>query len=458
MRRPFHFALLLAACSSAMFAQLQLFQVSGGAAQAVAPIFSFGTIDAGDSAAVSFRLLNIGAASAPVATLAVLGTGFVLVAPPPPASLDSQASFDFVVSFQPAAAGSYSATLQAAGVSVLLTGSATPALTYQWTGPGAGTQPLNGPLYFGAVTLGSSATLRVSAVNQTGQPLLVPAIVVSGTDFALAGPSPSGMLLQPFDSAAFAIVFTPSQAAARSGSLAIGTHAFALSGTGQAPTLPKASVSLNLAQAGSAQQGTLAVTFDAASPTSASGTITMSFAAAAGIPAAAAADPAIGFASGGLTATFTLAAGDNRAWFGVQPSVPFATGTTAGTITFTLAFGGATTQQTITVAPAPVSLTAVTATRQSAAITVQADGFDNTRSAGKLSFTFYDASGNSISPGAIAADATTGFASYFGTSGLGGVFALTAVFPVTGNPSQVVAFDFQITNSAGATRSARTSF
>jgi hypothetical protein len=457
MRRPFHFALLLAACSSAVFAQVQLFQVSGGAAQPVAPIFSFGTIDAGDSAAVSFRLLNTGAASAPVAALAVLGTGFVLVAPPPPASLDPQASFDFVVSFQPPAAGSYSATLQAAGVSVLLTGSATPALTYQWIGP-AGTQPLNGPLYFGAVTLGSSAALRVSAVNQTGQPLLVPAIVVSGGDFALAGTSPSGTLLQPLDSAAFSIVFTPSQPAARSGSLAIGTHTFALSGTGQAPTLPKASLSLNLAQAGSAQQGTIAVTLDSASPTAASGTIAMSFTPAAGIPAAAAADPAIGFAAGGLTATFTVAAGDNRTYFGVQPSAPFATGTTAGTINFTLAFGGATAQQAVTVAPAAAGLTAVAATRQSGAITVQATGFDNTRSAGKLSFTFYDASGNPISPGAIAADATTGFASYFGTSGLGGVFALNAVFPVTGSPSQVAAFDFQISNSAGTTRSARTSF
>ena len=99
MRRHLYIALLLAACSPVGFAQLQLFQVSGGTALPLAPVFSFGAIAAGDSAAVSFRLLNTGAAPAPFATLAVFGTGFILVAPPPPTSLDSQAAFDFVVSF-----------------------------------------------------------------------------------------------------------------------------------------------------------------------------------------------------------------------------------------------------------------------------------------------------------------------------------------------------------------------
>jgi hypothetical protein len=254
------------------------------------------------------------------------------------------------------------------------------------------------------------------------------------------------------------VAFTPSQAAARSGSLTIGGNAYPLAGTGQAPPLPKASLSVTLAQPLSEQQGSVAVTFDSAALASASGAVTMSFSAAAGIPSGAAADPAMTFSSGGQTATFTVGPGDKSANFGGHPSAAFATGTTAGALTFTLAFGGTTTGQTVVLAPAAVGLTAVAGTRQSSSITVQATGFDNTRGAGTLSFTFYDSSGNAILPGAIPADATANFASYFQSSTLGGVFALTAVFPVTGSPSQVSAFVMQIANSEGSTTSARIAF
>jgi hypothetical protein len=85
-------------------------------------------------------------------------------------------------------------------------------------------------------------------------------------------------------------------------------------------------------------------------------------------------------------------------------------------------------------------------------------GFDNTRTAGPLTFTFFDLAGNAVAPGAIRADATASFASYFQSSGLGGVFLLRAVFPVTGDPSQVGAFQAQIGNSAGTAPTARIVF
>jgi len=457
VRGRFRLALLLATCSTAALAQFQLFQVSGSAQQPVGAVFSFGSLGTGESAMASFRLQNVSTATAQLTTLTLAGTGFTLSAPPLPATIDPQGTFDFAVSFRAAAPGSYSATLQAGAIPVLLTAIAVPTLAYQVITP-AGPQPLNGSLDFGTVTLGSNAVLRFAILNQTAQPLSVPAIAVSGADFSLSGATPSGILIQPTGSASFAIAFTPSQPAVRSGLLTIGGNNYPLTGTGQAPPLPTASLSVTLPQPQSAQQGSVAVTFNSAPLTSASGAVTMSFSAAAGVPSGSAADPAIAFASGGQTATFTVGAGDNRANFGVQTTAAFATGTTAGTLTFTLTFGGITTRQTVVLAPAAVGLTAVTGTRQSGSIPGQATGFDNTRSAGKLSFTFYDSSGNAIQPGAIAADATANFASYFQSSTLGGVFALTAVFPVTGSPSQVSAFVMAIANSAGSASSARISF
>lgn len=457
MRTRLRLALLLAACAPAALAQLQLTEVAGGTERPVAAVFSLGSIDAGESAAALFRLRNTGTATVPFTPISVLGTAFLLIAAPQPATLSPQGAFDFTISFQPPAAGSYSATLQASGITVLLTGVAVPALTWQMI-TSAGPQPLGSPVDFGGILLGASRSIRFAVLNQTPQAMVVPAIAVSGADFKLDGDSPSGTLLQPLASASFAVMFTPTVAAPRSGSLAAGSHTYDLAGTGQAPPMPKASMTIDAGNSRSAQQGAVAVTLDAPSPVAASGTVSMSFAPAPGTFSAPSADPTIAFASGGLTSAFTVAAGDNRAYFGVQPSATFSTGTTAGTITFTLAFGTAASQQAVTIAPAAVGLTTVQATRQAASITVQAAGFDNTRSAGKLSFTFYDAAGNPIPPGTIAVDSSADFSNYFRGSALGGTFSLTAVFPVTGNSSQVAAFELDMTNAAGTARSGRVAF
>jgi len=457
MSRHFPFAMLAVLCAPAAFGQLQLYQVAGAIQTPVSAVFAFGSIDAGDSTAISFRLRNAGTAAVSLESPTISGPGFVLVAPAPPATLGSGGFFDFVVSFQPATAGSYSAVLQAGSASVLLTGTAAPVLTFQVVGA-AGAQPLTGTVDFGSVLLGSSAVMRFVVLNQTPLGFTVPAISISGADFKLSGASPSGTILQPLDSVIFTVAFTPAAAGARTGTLAIGTLSWALAGTGQAPPLPKASMTVTLPQPQSAQQGTVNVALDSPVFAGASGTVTLSFTPAAGIPSAAAADPAIGFASGGLVAAFTVAAGASQVNFGTQSSAAFSTGTTAGSFVFTLAFGGVTTEQTFNVIPAAPALTAVSAARQSAAIVVQATGFDNIRTAGKLTFTFYDAAGNAIAPGAITTDSTAAFANYFSGSTPGGTFSLTAVFPVTGAPAQIAAFDFAIANSAGSTKSARVVF
>ena len=85
-------------------------------------------------------------------------------------------------------------------------------------------------------------------------------------------------------------------------------------------------------------------------------------------------------------------------------------------------------------------------------------GFDNTRTLSQLTFTFYDAAGNAIGPGAITSDVTKDFAQYFKTSDAGGVFLLRAVFPVTGDASRVAAFEASLANSIGLAKTARTVF
>jgi hypothetical protein len=88
---------------------------------------------------------------------------------------------------------------------------------------------------------------------------------------------------------------------------------------------------------------------------------------------------------------------------------------------------------------------------------VDLTGFDNTRTAGRLSFTFFDPTGNVIGSGPISADGTALFATYFQSSA-GGTFELKAVFPVTGNFSQISEFQAAVTNSAGSATTTRLSF
>jgi len=416
----------------------------------------FGSVQLGSSAVFHFVAANQMTVALTVPAISVAASDFALSGVTPSGTvLQPSQSADFYVSFSPTAAGSRKGSLAIANFTYALTGTGV-QLTYE-VDAGAGLGPLGaGPVDFGSVQLGSSVARHFAVVNQAAVVLAAPAIAVSTGDFALSGAAPSGQTVQPGKSADFYVQFTPTAAGVRSGSLIIGSGTYALTGTGVSPpppppppSLPNPGLSITPSQILSDQPGAVTVTLDATSQTSGSGTLTLAFQPASGL----ADDAAIVFASGGRTVTFTVSTGDTQG-----PTAPFQTGTTAGTLTFTVTLGGVTAQQAITIVPATVGTTTVEGTRSTASVQVQVTGFDNTHSAGLLTFTFFDASGNTIAPGAISANATAAFASYFQSSSLGGVFLLTAVFPVTGDPSQVGAFQVQIANSAGTAQTARTTF
>jgi len=448
------FALLALAALPPAFGQFQLYLINGAVEQTVPAVYDFGQVDPGLSAAARFRIRNTSTAATTLDYLAVRGSGFTLTsAPSLPVSLAPQQSVDFTVVFQSAGTGTSSATLDSVGIAVLLTATVPVELTCQ-VDTGGGLQPLgSAPVDFGPVQRGSSATAHIVMVNQTAEALIVPGISVTGAAFGLSGPSPAGLLLQPTESAGFAVQFTPAADGALSGSLAIGSRVFPLTGAGIEPPLPEPRLSVSLPQRQSAQQGTVTVNLDAPSKTSGSGTVTMTFQPAI----ATTTDPAIAFASGGRAVAFTVSPGDTQGRFGAQPTAPFQTGTTAGTLTLTVQLGGLTDQQIIIIQPAAVGLTAAQGLRSSGAVEIDLTGFDNTRTAGPLSFTFYDATGNPLAPGAIHADSAASFTNYF-QSASGGTFLLKAVFPVTGDATQIKSFEATVSNSAGTATTARTSF
>jgi hypothetical protein len=432
-------ALLLA---PAAHAQFNLFLVVGDVEQAAPAVYDFGSVYAGEFALAHFRLRNISSAAATVTVLSAAGVGFTMSPVALPAGLAPRGTIDFGVSFSAPDSGAYSAALRSEGIAMLLTATVAPRLTYGVDPPTGMAFP--GLLDFGSVVRGAAAQCRITIQNRTQLVLTVPAISVQGTDFALLGTPPSGQALGPRQGGEFTIVFTPHSAGLLRGSLTLGDRSYPVLGTGADPPLPKPTVWLDLNQAASAQQGALIVRFDAAAQTSGTGTATLDFRGPA--------DAAIAFAAGGRIVTFPIAPGDTQA------ILPFQTGTTAGVLTFTAQIGGATGQQSVTIAKAPPGVTSAQGVRLAGTLAVSITGFDNTRSLGALSFTFYDAAGNAIAPGAIGKDATADFAQYFAGSDLGGVFLLRAVFPVTGDAAVVASCAVTLSNSAGSTKTERTFF
>jgi hypothetical protein len=414
----------------------------------------FGSVQLGFSVARHFAVVNQTAVALTAQAISVPANDFALSgATPGGQAIQPGQTADFYVQFTPTATGTRTGSLVIGNQTHALVGTGL-QLTYE-VDAGAGLQALGaGPVDFGSVQLGSSVARHFAVANQTAAVLTLPAIAVPASDFALSGAAPGGMALPPGLSADFYVQFTPTATGTRAGSLVIGHSTYALTGTGVEPPLPNPVLSINLPQALSARQGAVTVTLDAASRTSGSGTLTLAFVPGPGLTD----DALIAFVSGGRTATFTVSPGDAQGYFGTQPAAIFQTGSTAGALTFTVKLGGVTAQQTITILPTTVGITLVQGVRSAASVQVQVTGFDNTHTAGPLTFTFFDAAGNAVAPGSVRSDATASFAAYFQNSGLGGVFLLTAVFPVTGNPSQIGAFQIQIANSAGTAQTARTPF
>jgi hypothetical protein len=426
--------LFLLAIVTPAYAQFQLSTVTGDVEFLTPPVFDFGVAAPAQPLRVTFRVRNVFPTPASLDTLSVAGAGFTLLGPPAlPRTLDPHTALEFTVQFQSEAAQAYSAFLTLPGLSVILTARVVPGLI--WRVPAA--------VDFGSVLRGQSAAFRFAVENHSAIELAVPPIAVSGDGFSLDGPSPAGVVLQAQQSATFGLRFTPSAGGPSAGTLAAGDRTFRLAAMGVDPPLPKPLLNIDLPQSLSARQGTAQISLDAAAPVAASGTLTLEFEGPA--------DPTVTFASGGRQIEFTIAPGDTRV-----PDALFQTGTSAGTLVFTATLGGIAARQTIVIPPAPVAVTTTQASRAAGSLTLQLTGFDNTRTAGPLAFTFYDRSGSAIPPAPI--PATADFQAFFQTSGLGGLFTLTAVFSVTGDASQIAAVEVQFTNAAGTATIPRTSF
>jgi hypothetical protein len=316
------------------------------------------------------------------------------------------------------------------------------------------------PISFGQPTTGSSSTLTFTVVNPATSldAVTLQALTVTGNGFLAKSVPTMPNSIQPGQSISFQVTFSPAQPGQYTGTLVIGTRIFALVGIGANLPIPAMSLVFDSQTFSSQQQAHVTVQFATAPTISAIGTLSLQFApTVTGVSD----DPAVNFlATSGRNLQVTVTPGALTATYSGQSALTFQTGTTAGTLTFTLTFPNKPplTKQ-INILPAPVQISIARAVRQSPSLVVTVGGYDNTYSAGQLSFNFYNTSGGLITPNGIPVDASSSFHQYFFTNNkAGGAFSLQANFPVNGDVTQVGSVTLTMTNSSGQSKTTQANF
>jgi hypothetical protein len=451
MKRLLLLASLLPMCG---FAQLQVMLFDGTTDKPIDRILEIGNAAPGDTLETRFHVRNAGPAALIFQTLAVAGASFkISSAPSLPSTIAPSNAAEFRVAFTPVGPGNYSASLQVNSTVITLRGISTAqaALLQNQT-----TLAANATVDFGKLERGQSATLSFTLSNPSASPVSVSTVSITGAGFRGPIGLTAPLTLAANASSAFQIAFEPQTAAPFNGTLSLDQRSFKLTGLGLEPALPKATLQIDSASGASGQQAHISIPLAVASKTTATGTLTMEF-----HPTATGAtdDPAVGFLSGPKRiASVQIAAGDTVAHFAGQPNFAFQTGTTAGTIVFSLSLPNGSAQTTYTITPALVSLDSASADKRAGDLDVVLAGFDNTHAASALSFTFFDSAGKVLQGGPIRADAAKTFRTYFDSAQSGGMFSLRAVFQVSGDASPVAGVEVVITNPAGDTHSQRIPF
>jgi hypothetical protein len=454
-----------------------------------APIY-FGNVAVGSSATLTFTLTNEAAGTVTTPSIAIQvpqfsTSQFSVDTSAVPQSLAGSASANFTVTFTPAAnaagpANPETATLVVGPNSYQLQGAAVPApgtgndgFQITWTDK-TGVKQTGTTVQMGPDPTTTTLTFTVSNPDPDATEMLQTAPTVSSPAFSLqnfiVGPGqgisgsanavtswpvtlPSGWALT------FQVSFTPSGSSGATGVLTIAPgFVYNLVGKQPAPlnlTLMCGATPCSSQSFTSQQQVQAALQWANTSSTNVPESVDLTLSFSSGVNGIKS-DPAIYFMPrqgtmeiGPISFSQDSATGT---FFGGGSQFTFQTGTTEGTITLTATgLEGQTQTWSFDIPAAQVQITSITAQAQASNLVVTVDGYDNTYTAGQLSFTFYNTSGGVIGS-AIAVDASSKFHNYFFGSGSdGGAFQLQASFPVNGDVTQVGSVSMSIQNSSGTT-------
>lgn len=443
-------AALLALLAVPATGQLVLNTIPGpGIEEPVGRSLDLGSVPTGSFGETKLRLRNKGEVSVTLERLRVTGTGFSLDGHPSvPHVVAPAGNVDFRVRFQPTGEGSFSGVLRVNDAEYLLFGTSPPTITLLVNDGGAYRPVITAdPIVFGPVLQGQTFTRALRLENPSRKTVALDVFRVDGSHYSLAVASPPPPALAPGATLDFEVRYNPVVSGLHRGTLVVNQRFYFLDGFATHPPFSEPEILLNPASPASAAQATVAVRLGAPAPAPASGRIAMAFqpATTGGFD-----DPAIQFvASGKRSLPLSVEAGETTVLIDGRPEAVFQTGTTTGTITFTTELADRSREARLTIAPALVEITAERVEPSPGGIALRFHGYDNTHTLFAASFLFFDTSGHPLTPEPLRVNVAKAFQDYYATSYVGGVFALTASFPVAGNPALLGEVEVQFSNSAG---------
>ena len=339
--------LLLLACALAtpLAAQLQVSLFDGGTEKPLAAVNNLGSVTMGDIADFTFHARNDSAAGMALQILGVTGQAYFLGDHPAVNTIVASHNYvTFHVLFAPTSTGSYGATLTVNGATYLMSAVSVPAPTLSISTSPTVALASGATIDFGKVQRNRSTAVTFRLANNTTSPLTVQSIAVRGDAFQ----GPSGITLPATLPAGvavtFGVTFSPRVAGPLTGVLLVDNRSFNLAGTGFDAPLPQPTIVVS-ANAASATQPTLSLTFATVPESSGTGMLTLDFQPSTAVSGD---DPTVLFpTSGSRRLSFQVNEGDSTAVFDKQKIVAFQTGTTAGTIIFTASVGAYTVRATV---------------------------------------------------------------------------------------------------------------
>lgn len=436
--------------------------------------------EVGKTASTVIRILNSGNAGGTVSSISLTGQSFQLGnVPALPQTLAPNASLTFTVTFAPTQPGTLTGNLIVNSDTLKLSGTGLgSALTFSYVAAGTtitlgGT---NNSVIFSPVTISQSAQLSFDVKNTGTLPATISNIGVGQTNspFSLIGVPALPVSLAPNADFQITIRFTPTALGFSNGTLLLDTTSITLVGSGtQPPTLPSYTIAgISGGTVPPMTQPAISLSLAAPYPVTISGTLTLTVSGT--LPA----DPAVQFATGGRTVSFTIPANQTSAVFGGQGTqIGLQTGTVAGTITLTPSFATQAGSVDLTpaspgslqfaVAPAAPMLIAIQLTGQTAnGLTIQVTGFSTTRSLTTWNVQFTPAAGYSMPASQFALDVKQISTAWFqstASQAFGGQFRMTVPFTFQGIASNqsivnaISAVSVTMSNESGASSSIQTS-
>jgi hypothetical protein len=182
---------------------------------------NFGSAVTGVANTQTVQISNPGTAPVTITAANISGAGFSASGLPLPMTLSAGKATAFNVQFDPKSAGSSTGSLS------LVSDASNPpsAIALSGTGVAAGLTLAVNPsnLSFGNVNVGSTASRSVTLTNTGNSNVAISSEALTGANFSLSGGSP--VTLSPSQSVTLTVQYSPTAAAAASGTLAIGSNA-----------------------------------------------------------------------------------------------------------------------------------------------------------------------------------------------------------------------------------------